>query len=69
MNEVINERDYVNSDKLLEENEKLKAELAKYKKWYEEIKVLFEEEQTKLEVYKDLYNDLIERVLERVNDD
>ena len=69
MNEVINERDYVKTDELLEENEKLKAELAKYKKWYEEIKVLFEEEQTKLEVYKDLYNDLIERVLERVNDD
>ena len=69
MNEVINERDYVKTDELLEENEKLKAELAKYKKWYEEIKVLFEEEQTKSEVYKDLYNDLIERVLERVNDD
>lgn len=69
MSEVIKECDYLNSDKLLEENEKLKAELAKYKKWYEEIKVLFEEEQTKLEVYKDLYNDLIERVLERVNDD
>ena len=69
MNEVINERDYVKTDELLEENEKLKAELAKYKKWYEEIKVLFEEEQTKLEVYKDLYCDLIERVLERVNDD
>lgn len=69
MSEVIKECDYLNSDKLLEENEKLKADLAKYKKWYEEIKVLFEEEQTKLEVYKDLYNDLIERVLERVNDD
>ena len=69
MNEVIKECDYAKTDELLEENEKLKAELAKYKKWYEEIKVLFEEEQTKLEVYKDLYNDLIERVLERVNDD
>ena len=69
MNEVIKECDYVKVDELLKENDKLKAELAKYKKWYEEIKVLFEEEQTKLEVYKDLYNDLIERVLERVNDD
>ena len=69
MNEVINECDYVKTDELLKENDKLKADLAKYKKWYEEIKVLFEEEQTKLEVYKDLYNDLIERVLERVNDD
>ena len=69
MNEVIKECDYVKVDELLKENEKLKADLAKYKKWYEEIKVLFEEEQTKLEVYKDLYNDLIERVLERVNDD
>lgn len=69
MNEVIKECDYMNSDELLKENDKLKADLAKYKKWYEEIKVLFEEEQTKLEVYKDLYNDLIERVLERVNDD
>lgn len=69
MNEVINECDYVKTDELLKENDKLKADLAKYKKWHEEIKVLFEEEQTKLEVYKDLYNDLIERVLERVNDD
>lgn len=69
MGEGIKEFDVVKVDELSKENEKLKAELAKYKKWYEEIKVMFEEEQTKLEVYKDLYNDLIERVLERVNDD
>ena len=69
MNEVIKECDIVKTDELSKENEKLKAELSKYKKWYEEIKATFEEEQTKLEVYKDLYNDLIERVLERVNDD
>lgn len=69
MNEVIKECDIVKTDELSKENEKLKAELAKYKKWYEEIKATFEEEQTKLEVYKDLYYDLIERVLERVNDD
>ena len=69
MNEVIKECDIVKVDELSQENEKLKAELEKYKKWHAEIKVMFEEEQTKLELYKDLYNDLIERVLERVNDD
>jgi len=69
MNEVIKECDVVKIEELSKENEQLKADLAKYKKWHEEIKVMFEEEQTKLEVYKALYNDLIERVLERVNDD
>lgn len=62
MNEVIKDCDIVKVDELSKENEKLKIELKKYKRWYEEIKAI-------LDVYKDLYKDLIERVLERVNDD
>ena len=69
MNEVINECDVVKVDELSKENEKLKFELAKYKRWYEEADAMFKKEETKSEVYKDLYCDLIERVLERVNDD
>lgn len=51
----------------MEDNEK--REYEKLKKWHDELKEVYQETQAELEVYKRLYEDLIDKLLERVNDD